>query len=139
MYLFQPLFPQVRRSAHPNPVIKFFDIERLLRPIDNGNAAAKLDPNHDEADDEEEVNLRNIADDGSLSEQSPAPLVSPSHVLPMEGDEEFNLASVELEEILVDGPVAPRATKGAVSHLPVIINDEDKEEEDAGFELSSWV
>ena len=83
--------------------------------------------------------MRNIADDGSLSKWGPVPLVSPSHVLPMEGDEEFNLASVKLEEILADGPVAPRVTKGAVSHLPVIINDEDKEEEDAGFELSSWV
>jgi len=47
--------------------------------------------------------------------------------------------SVELEDVLAGGPVAPKAAKGAVSHLPVIINDEDKEEEDAGFELSSWV
>jgi hypothetical protein len=51
-------------------------------------------------------------------------------------DEEFDLASVELEEILADGPVAPKAAKRAVSHLPVIITNEDKEEEDAG---SSWV
>ena len=58
----------------------------------------------------------------------------------MEGDDkEFNLASVELKEILADGPVAPKAAKGAVSHLPVIITNEDKEEEDTGFELSSWV
>ena len=62
-------------------------------------------------------------------------LVSPSHVLPTEGDdEEFILASVELEEILADGPVAPKAA----SHTCLITN-EDNEEEDTGFELSSWV
>lgn len=33
--------------------------------------------------------------------------------------------------------VAHKAANRAVSHLPVIITDEDKEEEDAGFELSS--
>jgi len=50
----------------------------------------------------------------------------------MEGDdEEFNLASVELEEVLEDGPVAPtKAAKGAVSHLPAIITNKVKEEED---------
>ena len=58
----------------------------------------------------------------------------------MEGDDkEFNLASVELEEILADGPVAAKAAMGAVSRLSVIITNEDKEEEDTGFELSSWV
>jgi hypothetical protein len=55
----------------------------------------------------------------------------------MEGDdEEFDLASVEFDEMLADRPVAPKAAKGAVSHLPVIITNEDKEKEDAG---SSWV
>jgi hypothetical protein len=103
----------------------------------NNGITAKLDPNYDESDDEN-VNLRNIGDDGAPSKWSPAALVSPSRVLPTEGDdEEFNLASVELEGILADGPVAPKAAKGAISHLPVIITDEDNEEEDAGFELSS--
>jgi hypothetical protein len=62
------LFRYLRRSAHPNPVIKFFDIERLLRPIENRNATTKLDHNYDESDDEEEVDLRNIGDDGAPSE-----------------------------------------------------------------------
>jgi len=53
---------------------------------------------------------------------------------PTEGDDdEFILASVELEEILADRHMAPKAAKGVVSHLPVIIT------KDAGFELSSWV
>jgi len=33
--------------------------------------------------------------------------------------------------------LAHKAAKGAVSQLPVIIANEDKEEEDVGFELSS--
>jgi len=132
----------VRRSAHPNPIIKFFDIERLLRPIDNKNATAKLDPNYDESDDEEEVDLKSIGDDGVPSKWSPASHVAPTCrvLLPSESDdEEFNMASVELEEILADGPVAPKAVKGpAVSHQPVIKTNEGKEE-DGSFELSSWV
>ena len=65
--------------------------------------------------------------DPQLSEWSPAALVSPGHVLPMGGDdEEFILASVKLEEILADGPVAPKAAKGAVSHLPVIMSTPTK-------------
>jgi len=49
------------------------------------------------------------------------------------------LASVGLNGILADAPVAPKAAKGNVSHLPVVITNQDKEEEDAGFELLSWV
>jgi len=49
------------------------------------------------------------------------------------------LASVGLKGILADAPVAPKAAKGNVSHLPVVITNQDKEEEDAGFELLSWV
>jgi hypothetical protein len=46
---------------------------------------------------------------------------------------------VELEEILVDRPVAHQAVKGpAVSHQPIIKTNESKEE-DGSFELSSWV
>jgi len=40
---------------------------------------------------------------------------------------------------LGDEPVAPKVAKGAVSHLPIVTTNEDKEEEDAGFELSLWV
>jgi hypothetical protein len=56
-------------------------------------------------------------------------------------DEEFNMASVELEEILADGlgPVAHKVIKGlAVSHQPVIKTNEGKVE-DGRFGLSSWV
>ena len=49
----------------------------------------------------------------------------------MEGDDEqFNLASVELEKILADGHVAPKTAKGEVSHLLVVINNEDRGEDD---------
>ena len=58
-----------------------------------------------------------------------------SHILPTEGDdEEFNMASVELE-----AGTGHKAANGAVSQQPAIIANEDKEEEDVGFELSSWV
>jgi hypothetical protein len=49
------------------------------------------------------------------------------------------MASVELEEILADGPVARKVVKGpAISHQPINETNEGKEE-DGSFELSSWV
>ena len=45
---------------------------------------------------------------------------------PSGDDEQFNLASVELEKILADGHVAPKTAKGGVSYLLLVINNEDR-------------
>jgi len=50
------------------------------------------------------------------------------------------MASIELEEILADGPVAHKAVKGpAVSHQSAVIKTNEGKEEDGSFELSPWV
>ncbi|KAF8957955.1 hypothetical protein BDZ97DRAFT_1843910 [Flammula alnicola] len=73
---FLTLLSQVRKSAHPNPVIEFFD--------------------------------------------------------------DIDMASVELEEILADGPVVRNVAKAAFFSQKVMAGSEEKE--DSGvFELPSWV
>ncbi|KAF8951831.1 hypothetical protein BDZ97DRAFT_1883238, partial [Flammula alnicola] len=78
---FLTLLSQVRKLAHPNPVIKFFDVERLL---------------------------------------------------------DIDMASVELEEILADGPVVRKVAKAAFLSEKVMVGSEEKEESGV-FELPSWV
>jgi hypothetical protein len=46
-----------RKSARPNPVVRFFDTERLLRTIDDDNLDTKAKANYDESDDDEDVVL----------------------------------------------------------------------------------
>ena len=122
---------QLRKSAHPNPTLKFFNIERLLRPIDNdeGREEAGGEVNYDESEDEEDVDLK---PEGYT-------LPSSSAVLPVDEDDEINLCSVELAEILADGPIS-RVTKSKAAEKAAVSKDEvDNEDEDGLFELNDWV
>ena len=63
----------------------------------------------------------------------------PSAMLPVDHDSDVDLSSVELTEILADGPISrvkmSKETEGAA-----IGNDTVIEEEDGGaFELTDWV
>ncbi|KAF8957185.1 hypothetical protein BDZ97DRAFT_2062413 [Flammula alnicola] len=119
-------------TTHPNPVIKIFDIEQLLRSIDDDGASAKLDPNYDESDDEEDGDLSRMLTDDVPSSTGP---ITISHTLPAEGDDEdIDMASVELEEILADGPVVRKVAKAAFLSQKVMAGSE----ESSAFELPSW-
>ena len=54
---------QLRKTSRPNPVVKFFDIHRLLRTIDDDDNDQKAQAEYDESDDEEEVILREPGED----------------------------------------------------------------------------
>ena len=54
---------QLRKTSCPNPVVKFFDIHRLLRTIDDDDNDRKAQDDYDESDDEEEVILRGPVED----------------------------------------------------------------------------
>jgi len=60
-------------------------------------------------------------------------------VLPVDEDDEVDLCSVELGEILADGPISC-VKKSKVSEMGVI-GKEEVDNEDAGgvFELSEWL
>jgi len=121
---------RLRKNAHPNPTIKFFNIERLLRPIDNdeGREEAGGKANYDESEDEEDVDLKR--------EGSTPP--SLSAVLPVDEDDEIDLCSDELTEILADSPI-PRSTKSNVTKKVAVAKDDRDDEDDGDFELNDWV
>jgi len=84
--------------------------------------------NYDESDDEDDVDLK--------AQGSSLPL--PSAVLPVEQDDEVDLCSDELAEILADGPIScVKKSKGSEGTVGM----EEVEEEVAGgvFELADWV
>lgn len=56
-----------RKSARPNPVVRFFDTERLLRTIDDDNLDTKAKANYDESDDDEDVVLLEKGEDLNLT------------------------------------------------------------------------
>ncbi|KIM38034.1 hypothetical protein M413DRAFT_76363 [Hebeloma cylindrosporum] len=123
--------PRLRKSARPNPTIKFFNVERLLRPIDNdeGREEAAAGANYDESEDEEDVDLN---PQGSTPPPSSA-------VLPVDEDDEIDLCSDELAEILADGPIS-RVKKFKVNEMAAAANVEvDNEEAGGDFELDEWV
>ena len=60
-------------------------------------------------------------------------------MLPVDEDDEINLCSVELAEILADGPIS-RVTKSKAAEKVAVAKDEvDNEDEDGIFELNDWV
>jgi hypothetical protein len=70
------------------PIIRLFDIERLLRTIDDDNLDTKAKANYDESDDEENTIITTRKGRGSE-------LTSKIHSQPLIGDENINTAVEE--------------------------------------------
>lgn len=119
----------MRKSSHPNPTIKFFDVTRLLRSIDDADSDVKNDPNYDESDSEDE-------DDNGVAKKLPTFTPSPSSHLPND-DDDIDLASPELEETLADKPL-PKKRK-VTAMIPMDDAGSEQEDEGKSFELASWV
>jgi hypothetical protein len=121
---------QIRKSAHPNPVLKFYDVERLLRSIDDDDRADNA--NYDESDDEDDVDLDSR---GPAARSLPA---KASLSLPEEGSEgDIDLGSDELKEVLADAPIVKKAQVATVA-----VDGDGPSEEERGkgtFELGEWV
>ena len=124
---------QPRKSARPNPVVRFFDIERLLRTIDDDDLDNKGNVNYDESDDEENVVLLEKGEDP----KSPAGVIIPNPSLPLDDDEDINTAAEELTELLADGPA--KKTKLIISATNGITNDDGGDDVDEGdYGLGTW-
>ncbi|KAG5635387.1 hypothetical protein H0H81_011463, partial [Sphagnurus paluster] len=125
---------RVRKHAHPNPgTIHFYDIERLLRPIDDDDKGRNPeDPNYDESDNEDDIAVPN--DDSTNPTE-----IEPSDSLPEDSvDGEIDLTSSVLEEILADHPVKPKMSKTVKQNLHAKVKI-DSEEEGGEFLLQPWV
>ena len=123
--------PQPRKSARPNPVVRFFDIERLLRTIDDDNLDVKAKANYDESDDEEDVILREKGEDLN----SPLPPIVPSPSLPLDDNEDINTAAVELTELLA----ITKKPKPITHTLKASHGDDNHEEMEGDYHLKPWV
>ena len=55
--------------------------------------------------------------------------------MPLDGDEDINITSEELAELLADGPIV--AKKSVIGATKAITNDDDDDEGDYG--LGTWV
>lgn len=84
--------------------------------------------NYDESEDEDDVDLK---PKGSA-------LPSSSAVLPVDEDDEVDLCSDELAEILADGPVR-QVKKSKVPERAAVAKDEVDGEDGGVFELNDWV
>jgi len=81
--------------------------------------------NYDESEDEEDIDLK------------PQGSTPSSAVLPVDEDDEVDLCSDELAEILADGPIS-RATKSKVTEKAAVAKDEVDGEDGGVFELNDW-
>lgn len=102
----------------------------MLRPIDNdeGREEAGGKANYDESEDEEDVDLK-------LQGSAPP---SSSAVLPVDEDDEIDLCSDELAEILADGPIR-QMKKSKVTERAAVAKEEADGEDGGVFELNDWV
>lgn len=112
----------------------------MIRSIDDDDDRVDREsPNYDETDDEVEEES-----DGATKPSKSAHIdPETSDMLPLENndDDDINMASEELEEVLGDGPIQK---KGALNGAQTLLKDgavgtEANEEEEGEFELGSWV
>lgn len=125
-------YPQSRQRAHAQAALRFFDIRRLARELDDDQRHETS--NYNESEDE---------DLGSAQPTDSAMAVDPNHldniaaILP--GDDassELNLDSREVRELLADAPI-PVKSKHAPEKLAV--PDMEVDEVGGSFELGAWV
>ncbi|KAF9526166.1 hypothetical protein CPB83DRAFT_770862 [Crepidotus variabilis] len=129
-YVTNPVFLQHRRSSRPRPTVRFFDVKRLLRSIDEDERDD--DPNYDKSDDEDDVPSFRTT---TASPSAPLILSESSTSLPGEGDtSELDFTSPIVIEILGDGPVVKKGKPSMASKASVV-----DEEIGGTFELQEWV
>ena len=121
----------MRKSSHPNPTIKFFDVSRLLHSIDDVNSDVKSDPNYDESESDDDEDMVNLDQNVARKKLT----FTPSAYLP-DVDDDIDLGSIQLEETLADKPL-PK--KGKVVAMSMDGAESEREDEDGSFELASWV
>ena len=120
----------MRKSSHPYPTIKFFNVNRLLRSIDDVDSDVKNNPNYDTSESESD-------DDNGVNPDQDARkklTFTPSAYL-HDDDNDIDLASIELEETLADKPLPKKGKQVAMSPM----DGAESEQEDDSFELASWV
>ncbi|CAA7260791.1 unnamed protein product [Cyclocybe aegerita] len=122
---------KLRKPSRPNPLLKFFDINRLLRSIENDDDDGKAAPDYDESEDEEDVVLRGKDEDPNAPLRPPP---SSDSLLFDSSDDEIEMESEELEEILADAPAFRRIKKDRFA--PVV---EEVVEDGGEFKLGPWV
>ncbi|KAF9033866.1 hypothetical protein BJ165DRAFT_1534425 [Panaeolus papilionaceus] len=117
----------------------FFDVKRILRPIDpeKGAEVSQAREHYDESDDESDVDLRAVGDDGTPCESRAIP-AAVSH-LPMEVHEEIDMSSVELVEVLADAPQVEKRVKSTQVSVVEVTPGQGEDEEGSDFELTPWV
>ncbi|KAG6806944.1 hypothetical protein H0H92_009504, partial [Tricholoma furcatifolium] len=128
---------KLRKSARPHPVVKFYNIERILRPIDDDEDGNRDFESDDETDDGEELegSSTNIFNAWTPHEAS----LETSDVLPIIDDnEEINIESFELQDLISDAPV-PEPSQSVSSSSIVVEPFNEEDEEGLVFALGDWV
>ncbi|KAF4617260.1 hypothetical protein D9613_005661 [Agrocybe pediades] len=126
--------PKLRKSSRPNPLIKFYDVKRLMRSIDDDSRYD--DPNYDESEPESEDESTAT---GKTKADSPACPHKVASTLPEENPEsDFNMGAIELEDILADSPVK-RKVREKVASEGSIAEDDGGDDVGGTFELGAWV
>ncbi|KAF9470251.1 hypothetical protein BDN70DRAFT_889192 [Pholiota conissans] len=132
---------RTRKSAHALPILKFFEVERILRTIEDGDVRPRS-VNYDESDeedsDEEETTCTSIE---TLTDSVPpsCPLLD----VVDDAGVDFDLACDEVQDILAESE--PLAKKGKKRELltDIVSLDSDVNLEEAGgagdsLELGAW-
>jgi len=129
--------PQPHKSARPNPVVQFFDIEQLLHTIDDNNLDVKAKANYNKSDNEEDIILQAKGEDLN----SPLPPIVPSPSLPLDDNDNINTAAVELAELLADRPInkKPKPITHTLKASHNNNNNNNNKEMEGDYQLKAWV
>ncbi|KAG6903885.1 hypothetical protein DXG01_014170, partial [Tephrocybe rancida] len=117
------------------------NIKRVLHLVDDQEDQEHVGGVQDESEDE----LEDVEDVGGLQSDHVPPMstvnppAEPSPVLPIEEDDDINMASFELEDLLADTPVVRPASKSMANTFSKAVEvGMDEVEEGGSFELGDW-
>lgn len=119
---------QLRPNSRPRPTVKFYNLKRLLREIDDDDEAKK-DPNRDDSDYESDTETP-IQEGGSFEFE-----VGDRAIEVGTNEDDINIGSAELHDILADQQIVEQAS-GDVHQEP---RKDGLSEEGGLFELGQWI
>lgn len=121
---------QPRPNSRPRPTVKFYNLERILRGIDDDDDESKDDPNRDDSDYESDTET-SVRKGGSFKY-----VVGDSNIEVETDQDEIDTGSTQLHDLLADQQIVEQASGDVHQGGP---QKGSHSEEGGVFELGLWV
>lgn len=127
---------QRRTTDRTGEALRFFDVKRTLREIDDDTRHDN--PDYEQSDDEEDIDPPEAVSTTRISSPQDSESSASTTLPGEEPGSELDLSTRVVRELLADAPI-PFDASGKYSTPKPVVPDVEEEEAGGSFELGKWI